>query len=180
VSTGRQEHIHFYNQLVQDGYPRITRWTYLSTLGKGKRVNANMSYVTLYPLLLLENNQDIVRELRNGAQRTWSQVSEDHNAFFSFVHAAVVGNADEGEAEGHEAILEFPDSKLAVVTRKSASKSGPTTRLSLRPYVAAGTLWVGDPRGVVGHLVGDVEIAGIDYLIAYWLGRYHGFIGPDE
>jgi hypothetical protein len=180
VSTGQQEHIRFYNQLVQDGYPRITRWTYLGTFGKSNRVNANMAYVALYPLLLLENDQEIVKELRKGAQRTWSRVSEDHNVFFSFVHAAVVGDADDAKAKGREAIREFPDSKLAVATRKSESKSGQPTPLNLRPYVSAGTFWVGDPREVVGHLVGHVEIAGIDYLIAYWLGRYHGFIGPDE
>jgi hypothetical protein len=107
-------------------------------------------------------------------------VSEDHNVFFSFVHAAVVGDADEAKDKGREAIREFPDGKLAAVTRKGEPKSSQPTPLYLRPYVAAGTIWVGDPRGVVGHLSGHVEIAGIDYLIAYWLGRYHGFIGPDE
>ena len=180
VSTGEQKHTDFYKQIVQDGYPRITRWTYLSSLGIRKRVNANMAYVALYPLLLLENDQGIVRELRRGAQRTWFQVSEDHNVFFSFVHAAVVGDADQAKDKGREAIREFPDGKLAAVTRKSEPKSGQPTPLYLRPYVAAGTIWVGDPKGVVGHLAGHVEIAGIDYLIAYWLGRYHGFIGPDE
>jgi hypothetical protein len=179
-STGQQEHIDFYKKLVQDGYPRITRWTYLGTFGKSNRVNANMAYVALYPLLRLEKDQEIVRELREGARRTWSRVSEDHNVFFSFVHAAVVGDVDEAKEKGREAIREFPDSKLAVATRKSESKSGQMTPLYQRPYVSAGTLWVGDPRETVGHLVGNVEIAGIDYLIAYWLGRYHGFIGPDE
>jgi hypothetical protein len=28
--------------------------------------------------------------------------------------------------------------------------------------------------------MGNVEFAGIDYLIAYWMGRYHGFIQPEE
>jgi hypothetical protein len=179
-STGQQEHINFYKQLVHDGYPRLTHWTYLSALLTGKRVNPNMAYLALYPLLRLEKDQEIVRELRKGGRRMWSRVSEDHNVFFSFVHAAVVGDPDEAKENGRKALLEFPDSKLAVVTRKNEPKSGPITSLNLRPYVSAGTLWVGDPRGVVGHLVGDMEIAGIDYLIAYWLGRYHDFIGEDE
>jgi hypothetical protein len=179
-STREQGHINFYKQLVEDGYPRITRWTYLGTFGKSNRVNANMAYVSLYPLLLLEKDQEIVRDLREGAQRTWSRVSEDHNVFFNFVHAAVVGDAEEAKKNGREAILEFPDKKLAVATRESKSKSDQITPLYQRPYVSAGTLWVGDPREIVGHLVGDVDIAGIDYLIAYWLGRYHGFIGENE
>jgi hypothetical protein len=179
-STGQQKHVDFYKQLVQDGYPRIARWTYLSALFTGKRVNANMVYETLYPLMLLENDQGIVRDLRKGAQRMWARVKEDHNAFFSFVHAAVAGDADEGKTKGREAIREFPDSKVIAVTRKSEPSSAEPSPLYLRPLGASATLWVSDPRELAGHLIGNVETAGIDYLIAYWLGRYHGFIGPDE
>jgi hypothetical protein len=180
--TGQQKYIGFYGQLVGDGYPRITRWTHFASLGMGKRVNANMAYLAVYPLLLLENDQEVVGELRKGVRRTWSQVRRDHNAFFSFVHAAVVGEADEGKAEGREAILEFPDSKVVLVltTRKPKPKSRRAAPLYQRPRSAS--LWVNDPRRRAGHLedMGNVEFAGIDYLIAYWLGRYHGFIGPDE
>jgi len=180
--TGEQKHLDFYEQLVQDRYPRIARWTYFSTLGMGNRDNANMAYLALYPLLLLEDDQGVIRDVRKGARRTWSQVKNDHNAFFSFVHAAVVGDGDEGKAKGREAIKEFPDSKVVLVlnTREPGPKSTRATPLYQRPRSAS--LWVSDPRRLAGQLVdmGNVGFAGIDYLIAYWLGRYHGFIGPDE
>jgi hypothetical protein len=182
VSTGEQKYFDFYGRLVRDGYPRITRWTYLSSLGSGKRVNANMAYLALYPLLLLERDEGILRELRNGARRTWSRVSEDHNAFFSFVHAAAVGDGEEGRTRGREAIFEFPDSKvvLVLVTRTPEPKSTGAAPLYERPRTAS--LWVDDPRRLAGQLIdmGNVEFAGIDYLIAYWMGRYHGFIQPEE
>jgi len=178
-STGEQKYIDFYEQLVQDGYLRITYWTKISIFGTG-RVNANMAYLALYPLLLLEDDQEVVRELRAGAQRIWPRVREDHNSFFSFVHAAVVGDAEEGKVRGREAILEFPDRKLFWVTRKSEPTSAEAAvPLYLRPRTAS--LWVSDPT-IAAHLetVGHGGYAGIDYLIAYWLGRYHGFIGSDE
>jgi hypothetical protein len=27
---------------------------------------------------------------------------------------------------------------------------------------------------------GESEFAGIDYLLAYWIGRYHGLVAPEE
>jgi hypothetical protein len=113
----------------------------------------------------------------------WSRVSEDHNAFFSFIHAAVVTDGGEGREKGREAILEFPDSKavLVLTTRTPEPKLTGAAPLYERPRRSS-FFWVSDPRRLAGELVdmGDAEIAGIDYLIAYWLGRYHGFIEPDE
>lgn len=177
-STGEQKYIDFYDTLVDKGYPGITRWTHFVTFSTHKRVNTHMAYLTLYPLLLLEEDQVIVRDLREGARRIWSHVNEDHNAFFSFVHAAVVGDGDEGKGEGRKAISEFPDSKVLWVTSKGEPRSTQPTLLYLRPHSAS--LWVSDPYELAGYLIGDVGFAGIDYLIAYWLGRYHGFIGVDE
>lgn len=182
-STGEQKYVDFYGRLVQDGYPGIATWAHLSTLSRGKRVNANMAYLSLYPLLLIEDDQGIVRQLRKGARRMWSRVSEDHNAFFSFIHASVVADGDEGKERGREAILEFPEDKVALVltTRTAEQKLTQTTALYKRPRTSS-FFWVSDPRRVAGELVdmGNAELAGIDYLIAYWLGRYHGFILPDE
>ncbi len=182
-STGEQKYVDFYEQLIQDGYPGIATWTHLSTFPRGKRVNANMAYLALYPLLFLENDQAIVRQLNKGARRMWSRVSEDHNAFFSFIHAALVTDGEEGRERGHEAILEFPDSKVVLVltTRTPEPKLTQVAPLYERPRTSS-FFWVSDPRRLGGELknMGNVELAGIDYLIAYWLGRYHGFIGPDE
>jgi len=181
-STGEQKYIDFYDKLVQDGYPGITRSTHFATLGTDDRVNANMSYVALYPLLLLEDDEEVVGEVRKGALRTWSRVKEDHNAFFSFAHAAIVEEGDEGKAKGRDAIFEFPDSKdvLVLTTRQPEPGSKPAVPLYQRPRNA--NLWVSDPTKLAGHLedMGYVEFTGIDYLIAYWMGRYHGFVGPDE
>jgi hypothetical protein len=201
--AGEQKYIDFYEQLVQDGYPQITKWSHFSIFGIGNRVNDNMAYLALYPLLFLEDDREIVQKLRKGGRRTWSHVREDHNAFFSFVHAAVVGDDEpgqppggEGKAKGREAIFEFPDNKVVwpvdltreefdfprafLNTRKCEPKSKRAVPLYLRPRSAS--LWVSDPHRLVGYLkgIGNVEHTGIDYLIAYWLGRYHGFIGADE
>lgn len=206
-SNPETRYAEFYARLLADGYPGITYWAHFSMLGRTKRVNDNMGYLALYPLLLLERNQEITRELRQGARRTWRYVRNDRNAFFAFVQAAVVGNSgnelqpgqspsDEGREKGRESLAEFPDRKIGWpvdLTREGfdfqrscfrRSDCTPrTTRavpLSLRPR--GSSLWVSDPYRLVGRLRdrGETEFSGIDYLIAYWIGRYHGFVGADE
>ena len=87
------------------------------------------------------------------------------------------------EERGREAILEFPDGKVVLVltTRTPEQQLTQATPLYQRPRTSS-FFWVSDPRGVAGELVdmGNVELSGVDYLIAYWLGRYHGFLSPDE
>jgi hypothetical protein len=43
-------------------------------------------------------------------------------------------------------------------------------------------MWVSDPYRLVNDLNdrGENEYAGIDYLQAYWLGRYYGFVGAKD
>jgi hypothetical protein len=52
--------------------------------------------------------------------------------------------------------------------------------LYLRPR--GSSFWASDPYRLAGslHRHGEVENAGMDYLLAYWMGRYHGFLAPEE
>jgi hypothetical protein len=163
--------------------------------GNTKRVNENMSYSALLPLLLLEEDPDRAEALRAGEARLWGQVVGEHNAFFAFVHATASGDPA-AQAEGVAALREFPDRKRDLpvdLTRPGFdiprswwqnSKGQPRARdplpLSLRPM--GSNLWVSDPRLLVGSLKdhGETEYAGVDYLLAYWLARERGFVSADE
>jgi hypothetical protein len=37
-------------------------------------------------------------------------------------------------------------------------------------------LWQRDPFAFEGGGEGDIETAGIDYILPYWMGRYYGVI----
>ena len=78
--------------------------------GNTKRVNENMAYAALLPLLRLEAEPERARELREIEARLWRQVSGEHNAFFALVHAAASGDPG-ARAEGVAALREFPDEK---------------------------------------------------------------------
>jgi hypothetical protein len=203
VSTGEVRYADFHARLVEDGYADLARYAFVPVPGKSSRVNEHMAHLALYPLLLLETDPRVLEPLRAAGRKGWRRLREDRNAFFAFVHAAVVGDPP-GEPvpglgaaqKGRQALREFPDRKRGYpvdLTREGfefsrallkSSDGMPRSRkplpLYLRPRGAS--LWVSDPRQLAGKLAsrGDVEYAGIDYLIAYWMGRYHGLLDGDE
>jgi len=207
VSTGEARHGDFYRRLIEDGYSRLAFWAYFTLLGVGNRVNDNMAYLALTPLLLLEKDKAILSDLRRAERRSWEGVKEDRNAFFSFVHAALVGDPAylletgqspkaSGIERGRQSLFEFPDDKVEwpvdltrpgfdfpralFNTRKGEPRTTRGVPLYLRPR--SSSLWASDPFRLVGALNqrGDEETAGADYLLAYWMGRYFGFVSPEE
>jgi hypothetical protein len=206
-STGRARYEEFYAALVARGYASITYWTYFAPFGIGNRVNDNMGYLALVPLLLLEESPKVSEKLRAGARRSWHHMQHERNTFFAFVHAALVeGQVREGEKRpplsgeaaraGKEALREFPEEKIErpvdltrpgfdyprafFNSRKCEPRSTRAVPLYLRPR--GSSLWASDPYRLVGnlHSHGEAENAGMDYLLAYWMGRYHGFITAEE
>ena len=145
----------------------------------------------LLPLLLLETDEEILEDLHAGENRTWQHVRDDRNSFFCFVHAD-----EEAGAAGVVALREFPDDKVEwpvdltrqgfdfprtfLNSRKCAPRTTEGVPLHLRPK--SSSFWANDPFRLVGNLTshGNVETAGIDYLVAYWLGRYRGFVKEDD
>jgi hypothetical protein len=209
-STGEARYEDFHRRLVAAGYPSIAYYAYFSFLGVGNRVNDNMGYLALYPLLLLEKDPEVLEKLRRSERRSWSHMSEDRNAFFAFVHAALVGDApdprapagsaprvpsEEAARAGLESLREFPEEKVewpVDLTRPgfdfpraflNSRACEPRTTSGVPLYLRARTssFWASDPYRLVARLGrrGEVENAGMDYLLAYWMGRHHGFVTPD-
>jgi len=196
-STQQPRYERFYRELVEDGYPGLSYWAHFDFLGVGNRVNDNMAYLALCPVLLLEKDGEVLGELRRAGRRSWRAVAEDRNAFFSFVHAGLVQpGAAAAQESGRTALREYPDDKVewpvdltrpefqfpraSLNTRKGVPRTTRGVPLYLRPRSSC--FWASDPFRLVGNLTaqGDTETAGADYLLAYWMGRYFGFIGAEE
>jgi hypothetical protein len=183
-----------WERLLEDGAIGVAGTAHWRAPGNTKRVNENMSYSALLPLLLLEQDPERAEAWQEAEARLWNQVAGEHNAFFALVHATASGDPA-ARAEGHAARRGFPDRKsdLPVDQTRTGfdiprsgwknSKGQPRAReplpLSLRPV--GSNLWVSDPHLLVGSLAdhGETEYSGIDYLLAYWLARERGFLDPD-
>ena len=184
-----------YASLLADGALDAAGTSHWRAPGNTKRVNENMAYVSVLPLLRLETDPARATELREVERRLWTKVAGEHNAFFALVHAAASGDAA-ARAEGVAALREFPERKRDFpvdLTRPGfaferslwkGSKGEPRAEAPLPLYLrpSGSNLWVSDPRLMAGSLAdrGETEYAGIDYLLAYWLARERGFVRADE
>jgi hypothetical protein len=199
LSDGGERYEEFYRSLLEDDYPALSRHAHFEIFGITKRVNDHMAYLAFYPLLLLEEDPEVVRALREAEQRSWSYLKNDRNAFAAFIHAAFAVSEPEVEAareRGRSALLEFPESKVdwpVDLTRPgfdfpqafcNDDRGFPRSRESVPLYLRArsSSMWAADPFRLVSRLGrrGDLETAGSDYLIAYWMGRRHGWVTPTD
>jgi hypothetical protein len=185
----------FGRALDERGYLRAARTAHWRPPGYAKRVNDNMAYVSLLPLLMLEANPERGRALREAEAHLWDGVRGERNAFFAGVHT--LASADESaRGELRAGLLEFPERKRELpvdLTRPGfdfeqrfwkSAKGLPRAKrpvpLYLRP--AGSNLWVSDPYALVGSLRdrGQTEYAGVDYLLAYWLARAGGWVTAED
>ena len=190
----------FYAELVDAGLPDIGYWAHFSFLWIYKRVNDNMGYQALYPLLLLEDSEAVATKYRASGERSWKHLAGEHNAFFGFVHAALVARHDEASrevgSESVDALFEFPESKIPLpidLTREgfdipqaffTDDDCRPRSREPVPLYMRSrsSNFWGSDPYRMVANIqsIGNLDTASSDYLLAYWMGRYHGFVTADQ
>lgn len=184
-----------YPSLLAEGALGAAGTAHWRAPGNTKRVNENMAYVALLPLVMLEADPALARELREIEARLWRKLAGERNAFFALVHAAASDDAA-ARAEGVAALREFPDEKRDFpvdLTRdgfeieRSAwknSKGEPRARAPLPLYLrpSGSNLWVSDPQLMAGSLRdrGETQYSGVDYLLAYWLARERGLVGAEE
>ncbi|HVR73023.1 MAG TPA: hypothetical protein VMT52_01770 [Planctomycetota bacterium] len=199
-STGEERHAAFYRNLLDRGYVRAAYWARIPFVKSLNRVNDNMAYLALYPLLLLEKDAGTLNALREAEGRSFGSLRDERNAFFALTHAvAWAGDpraAAEGRAEGREALLEFPDDKIArpvdltrpgfdfPIALKRSKKCEPRSKRAVPLYLRprGSCFWVSDPYRLVGNLthLGDTVTSGQDYLLVYWIARHHGIVAEGE
>jgi hypothetical protein len=126
-----------------------------------------MAWEMLYHLLLLEKRPAERAKLASAADGVWGLVKGQKRALFDIVRSVTTDDKAIGDGAVHQLFL-MPADKLEVQGRVRASQA---VDLDLRPI--SWFEWVDSPyRSVQG-----VEWAGVDYLVAYWMARYHGLAG---
>jgi hypothetical protein len=185
----------FSRELDEDGYLRAARTAHWRPPGYAKRVNDNMAYVSVLPLLMLESSPERGAALREAEARLWDGVRGEHNAFFAGVHT-LAGGDDAARTEMLAALAEFPERKRELpvdLTRPGFdfetrwwknAKGLPRAKQPIPLYLrsSGSNLWVSDPYALVGSLrdTGGIEYSGVDYLLAYWLARAGGWASAED
>ena len=154
----------------------------------------NLAFLAYYPLLRLERAPALQQVYQKGLRRAWRVVRNEANPLFTFIDAALTSEAPprpDRLAQALETLFFFPSVKRNIpmtygrradVCRSFWNdRSGHPQACTPVPiqYRSIDTFeWKANPYRLEGGGDGKTLFAGVDYLLPYWLGRYHQFIHP--
>jgi len=201
--TGKQRYADEYRLLVdKEGYAQIA--VKARAMGNPFRGGVNHSddvliFLAYYPLLRYETDPDVKSLYCASLRRTWEGdhglpgVKPEANPFSTFIYHAFTDDASH-DAAAIRTLERFPlDMKFNQATiekyerevgftfdpspESSPTPPGTVVPIDLRPK--SWSAWVADPYKAGTRTADEgMEYTGLDFTMAYWLGRYHGYISP--
>lgn len=184
----------FYAQHSGEWLSVAKKWTEGSGCGGNYYAN-NIAMMPLYNLARLETNATIQSLVRDDVlgDAMWPAFAKTKNVFFSFIYAGVTPGAKSNVVTSAASQLEqFPVAPRVFVGTDLRSSPKYTSRdqscsdqvghedaIDVGDRVVADFMWQRHPWGL--YAGGDVHQTqpGVDYLVAYFMGRAHGFIEDD-
>jgi len=147
----------------------------------------NLSHIAFYNLLTSGDNWWI-RTQYHAAFRLLRNATWQHdNAFFDIIETAIQGNDQGRDARIRRLMDEYLDRPRRDVWTDLRpiypSCEGDDNRgceiVPVAQRVPTDFLWQRSPFQLWGGLYGTIESAAIDYILPYWMARFHGVIAPD-
>ena len=146
----------------------------------GSYFKFNLDYIDFFTL----------KRLGSGASKIWTNTAYDElrattggdqNAHFNMIDRAINGPNASRDAET-VALLNAWLLRPRVDVYRDFSSQFPVcgghacSPLPVQDRVTTDFLWQRSPFQLAGGGSGDIETAGIDYILPYWMGRYYGVI----
>jgi hypothetical protein len=184
--TGDPSFAGAYRELVRLGYPEFTLRV-RNTFPPDSVLHFldELAFWSHWNLLRYEENPDLRALYRRGYERSYEVVRVEQNPWFNFLYGALTGNDPEVEASvehlrgwpldlrvwsyqnSHRTDLKTPPGHVAL-------KGGTRTFPPRETEPLRWDHWLMQADGGAGGR--DVVEPGA-WLLAYWMGRYHGFVG---
>lgn len=159
-------------------------------------------FLAYVPLLMYEDDESLRVALLASLRRSWEGdgrfpgVQPEQNPFYTFVAARHLETISDIHG-ARDTLRRFPlDMKWNSDTIKkyedelnfnfdkmpSSPESEPNKPVPIDRRVKTWSAWVQDPYHSGGERTSDeaIEYNGHDYLLAYWTGRYYGFINEND
>jgi hypothetical protein len=198
--TQRDEILTFYEANTESGgnvndwIPIMAGWSYTNDCGNKYYAN-NIVMEPMYNLARLEidlGRRGIIRS--NVLDATmWEEFDTTKNSFFSFIYSAVTpGSAASIHQEATAQLSQFPppprikvavdltaDPKYLPHQDGCPNQTRHTGAVDVGERVVSDFLWQRHPWGLLDAGELAKTYPGVDYLVAYWMGRHHGYIGDD-
>jgi hypothetical protein len=152
----------------------------------------NLAFLAYYTLLRYENDPVLMDYYLKSLNRAWHVVRNEGNPLFTFIYYALALPQKRDQqtlAQAVETLRLFPVERrnYRVVNgtkddtcvsfwkdRFGRAQACDPVPMDRRP--ADVFEWKENPYRLDGGGEGNLEFSGVDYLLPYWMGRYHGFI----
>lgn len=143
----------------------------------------NLDVLTYYHLIKLEGNE-FYRDMYENGYGVLRRTIDDHgNAHFNMIDRALRGPDPRRDQETRDLLdewLERPRRDTRVDWRGTYPSCGQEDRacdpLPVARRVRTDFLWQRSPFLLYGGGVGNIETAGIDYILPYWMARFYGVL----
>ncbi|MBI4568104.1 MAG: hypothetical protein HY719_06870 [Planctomycetes bacterium] len=191
----------FYERLIDDGYLDVAKHTKFKAIGKTKHSNDNIAFMSFYVTLSLEQKPDYRARYQESMRLAWGADRDELNSLFNFVYAAMEG--EERDADSYHKAIDDGVLTLKWFRKQKTDKEVlnlgredirvalfydidylPQAAFALPIYERASNTyeWKANPYTLddFAGSPGNVVFSGVDYCLAYWLGRRHGFVWPHE
>jgi hypothetical protein len=140
----------------------------------------NLDYLNLFTLMRLGSGYS---KLWYDAayDELWATTGGDQNAHFNMIDRAINGPNSQRDAQT-VALLDAWLQRPRVDVYRDFSSQFPVcggnacSPLPVQDRATTDFLWQRSPVQLAGGGKGDIETAGIDYILPYWVGRYYGVI----
>jgi len=150
----------------------------------------NLRYLRAYTVFILEDDNDRKEDIRSWVRSNlWPFVANHYNTKFTYLHNAITGD----NVKLDDALLALKslslkshrgyDSPLAGDERKPSFLQvlfGDVDRFILLPHLrkpTTYTTWQKEPWDVGNPgRDGREDTTGLDFMLAYWMGKFHGFL----
>jgi hypothetical protein len=201
-TTGEERFRAKYLQCINEEYALLAETSVVKwPLEEINHSDHNLQWLAYYPLLSLETDPVFYASYRRSLAAAWDFVGKEGQTLFNFAEEALVpgtGNL----ADGVKTLQDFPtDLRLFEVINSTRSdleaykpflinpESGdpqidftrfPPLPVNERPLWEYE--WAQNPYRLDGNVgrKGETEQSGVDYLLAYWMGRYHGLLSGGD
>jgi hypothetical protein len=145
-----------------------------------------LAFLAYYTLITYEDDPDLRSLYLLSLERSWQYDRPEHCPLWNFIYGALTGN----HCDVEESVLTLEQTPMDLITwtmrnshradvtldtgddRFERTQSVVALPADERPVMK----WNGNPYQLDGGNGGQSEDDGAFYLIAYWLGRYHGLI----
>jgi len=198
--TQRDEMLAFYEAndgmggSVYDWMPIMSGWSYTNKCGDKYYAN-NIVMEPMYNLARLEidlGRRGVIRSSVLEA-RMWEEFDTTKNSFFSYIYSAVMpGSAASIHQGATSQFAQFPppprvkvavdltaDPKYLPQQDGCPNQTSHAGAVDVGERVVSDFIWQRHPWGLLDGGNPAETYPGVDYLVAYWMGRHHGYVADD-